>query len=276
MKMDTSYSKVSTTETMEENDDSARAILLDSPGHYKTRQEYLHIPEARDLIWEDNFFEDDDDIVAAFDFDYEGMESFNTQMGFVALGFSLFYPPVLLVALGLAVPCYIRSNARWTAKATHVAVTRDGVRLVHDQRQTCFGCKCSDAGKQSKTVPFDKITDCDVTEPAGNACLCLVKRILHIVNIDTASSSQERHELQISGIFEPYKFKKLVWAMKRQQQQQQGLPATTATIPQALEMVGRSVTTNTNDNSNGDVISLLREIRDELRENNEAIKAIKK
>jgi len=113
-----------------------------------------------------------------------------------------------------------------------------------------------------------------VTEPAGNSCF-IVKKILHIVNIDTASSSQEKHELQINGLYEPYKFKKLVWAMKRQQQQQQGISTTTANVPEALEMVGRSVAANTNANNNGEMISLLREIRDELRENNEAIKTMK-
>ena len=39
---------------------------------------------------------------------------------------------------------------------------------------------CQDVGKVSKTVPFDKITDCDVEEPAGASgpCCCLVQNVL--------------------------------------------------------------------------------------------------
>ena len=154
--MSASYPKVCDAETIDENA-AVRAVLLDKAGYYTARTKYSHIPEAKDLTWEDDFFDnDDDDIVAAFDFDYDAMESYNTQMGFVALGFGIFYPPVLAVAVALAVPWYIRSNAQWTAKATHVAITRDGVRLVHDQRKTCYGCHFSDAGKHSKTGMFNK------------------------------------------------------------------------------------------------------------------------
>merc|ERR1712232_1477947 len=75
----------------------------------------------------------------------------------------------------------------------------------------------TDQGKCSKTVPFDKITDCDIEEPAGNSCFC-VPNILFTVNIDTASSGTEgRKELKLAGLKDPHSFKKLVWAMKRAQ-----------------------------------------------------------
>lgn len=61
--------------------------------------------------------------------------------------------------LGLA-PCYLRKNVRWNVTSQHVAVTRDGIRFVRDKRQACWGMPCTDSGKSSKTVPFDKITDC--------------------------------------------------------------------------------------------------------------------
>jgi hypothetical protein len=66
----------------------------------------------------------------------------------------------------------------------------------------------------SKTVPFDKITDCDVQEPAGASCCGLVPNILYTVNVDTASTSTG-HELSIVGLKDPYAFKDLVWKMKR-------------------------------------------------------------
>lgn len=111
-------------------------------------------------------------------------------------------------------------------------------------------------------VPFDKITDCDIEEPAGNSCLC-IENVLSTVNIDTASSGQGRHELQICGLKDPHSFKKLVWAMKRD--------AGSCAKPLAAEMVrvASEQVANTSDVSN-----LLREIRDELRQNNTLLQKI--
>lgn len=75
---------------------------------------------------------------------------------------------------------------------------------------------------------------------------------MSLVHIDTASSNREhgQHELSITGLREPLAFKKLVWAMKR------------AHVPAQVSM----------DRATDDqeaVGGLLREIRDELRRNNE-------
>merc|ERR1711991_832602 len=72
--------------------------------------------------------------------------------------------------------------------------------------------------------PFDKITDCDIEEPAGNSgCCWLVENTVSVVNVDTASSGGtdpnqgiKKHELQIRGLVDPHAFKKLVWKMKRE------------------------------------------------------------
>jgi hypothetical protein len=116
-------------------------------------------------------------------------------------------------------------------------------------------------------VPFDKITDCDIVEPAGNECLC-IPRVLFKVRVDTASSNKEHHELVLAGLKDPHSFKKLVWAMKRAQNQ--------ANQPFSLEMARAlpSIINNTNDNSGEHVTTLLKEIRDELRQNNEALRAM--
>ena len=37
-------------------------------------------------------------------------------------------------------------------------------RYVKERRKTCCGLPCTDKGRESKTVPYDKITDCDVQE----------------------------------------------------------------------------------------------------------------
>lgn len=147
-----------------------------------------------------------------------------------------------------------------------VAVTRDGIRFVRDRRQACWGMPCTDQGRSSKTVPFDKITDCDIEEPAGNTCLCI---LLSTVNIDTASSGSDgkRHELQISGLRDPHAFKELVWQMKRMRDV--GASESAGRAVSALEMVDRDTTRN-----DGDVSMLLREIRDELRQKNALLQSI--
>ena len=37
-------------------------------------------------------------------------------------------------------------------------------RYVKEKRKSCCGLPCTDRGRESKTVPYDKITDCDVQE----------------------------------------------------------------------------------------------------------------
>lgn len=230
------------------------------------------LPEVQNLQpWTDRFFDDEDenDVIAVFDFDYLQMEHFNTQLGWVTFGLTLLYTPLFFAGLAACVPCYLRQNVRWSTRAQHVCVTRDGIRFVKDRRKSCWGWPCTDQGKSSKTVPFDMITDCDIVEPAGNTCLC-VENVLSVVNIDTASSgNQGVKELRIAGLKDPQGFKKLVWAMKRVQNHGNGaLPAThpPTGAPSAFDMVERQIEQGSgNSMSNEDVASLLRDIRDELR-----------
>jgi hypothetical protein len=215
--------------------------------------DYADIPETHGLMWQDDFFDDDDDLVAAFDFDYENMETFYSNVSWCWLGLSILYTPVFTACMFGLAPCYLKRNVQWSVQAQHVAITRDGIRFVRDKRPTCWGMPCTDAGKSSKTVPFDKITDCDIEEPAGNTCV-VIRNVLTTVNIDTASSGQGRSELKISGLKDPQKFKQLVWAMKRRYK---------PSGPTTFEMVNRGGAP-----PGEDVAVLLREIRDELRQNN--------
>jgi hypothetical protein len=104
----------------------------------------------------------------------------------------------------------------------HVAVHQDGIKFVNDKHQTCCGLTFTDKGKNSKTVPFDKLTDCDVQEPAGTAICCFVPNVLSTVIVDTASSGAANpqtgivmHELNLRGLADPHGFKKCVWDCKR-------------------------------------------------------------
>jgi hypothetical protein len=266
---------------------------------------YGHLPEAASVSWQDDYFDDDDDdadedIVAVFDLDYDEMERYWEKVSWTSLGASLLILPHLawIAVLGLA-PCYLRQNVQWSIRAQHVAITRDGIRFVRERRPTCWGNPCTDAGKVTKTVPFDHITDCSIEEPAGNTCLW-IPNTLHTVHVDTASSERSQHELTVVGLKDPVAFKRLVWAMKRHYHPGRPDPMATASSSSSAA-AGRSIessvaSNNSNNNNNNNnaameraltslasastdsdpnvVATLLREIRDELRHNNDAIRGL--
>lgn len=263
------------------------------------------IPEARNLFWNDDFFEDDDGVIAVFDFDYEKMTQFQTKIR-AATQFSILcitgaHAGIVagiygaIVVLGLYIlslsPCFLRQQVTWEAESNHICITRDGIRFVNDKRKSCWGIGICDKGKSSKTVPFDKITDCDIIEPAGNAYLCF-QRILYTVNVDTASSGGggHRHELIIEGLKEPHRFKALVWAMKRA-----AIDGTTASALAASYYEAPPPTTKSSEKgsitvsqakptdhrtgleltkSRSTSSSVLRDIRAELRENNQLLQSM--
>lgn len=88
---------------------------------------------------------------------------------------------------------------------------------------------------------------------------------LHHVHVDTASSPQNgQHEVTIAGLQNPQAFKKLVWAMKRA-----ALPPQRNTLERGLEAAAE------NHGSSEDVATLLRDIRDELRQHNDVLRNIR-
>ena len=98
---------------------------------------------------------------------------------------------------------------------------RDGIKYARDTHHTGCGMACQVAGKVSKTIPFDKIMDCNIGEPAGATC-GYMNKVLTVVSVDTASSGGvnpqfgiRTPELTLAGLKDPDGLKKLVWAMKR-------------------------------------------------------------
>jgi len=159
------------------------------------------------------YFDGTDGVVAVFPFDYEKIMDYQwevTNNTFLA-GF-----PFCILGLPCQLLC-AKQNLEDAIRCQHVCVTRDGIRYVRDKHKT--GCRfdCQDEGKVTKTVPFDKLTDCDIEEPAGaeGPICCMVQRVLHTVNVDTASSGGGGHELTIVGLQDPHAFKETVWNMKR-------------------------------------------------------------
>eukprot|EP00927_Polykrikos_kofoidii_P007434 TRINITY_DN1304_c0_g1_i5.p1 TRINITY_DN1304_c0_g1~~TRINITY_DN1304_c0_g1_i5.p1 ORF type:complete len:228 (+),score=36.85 TRINITY_DN1304_c0_g1_i5:100-783(+) len=203
----------------------------------------------------DRFFDGEVGLVSTFDFDYDIIIDFTTKLRWAQF---LLFPPAWITSVCCS-PCFLSQNVQWRVRAQHVALTVDGIRYVTEKRKSLCGLSCSDVGKASKTVPYDKITDCDVKEPAGTACCCCIDNVLSVVNVDTASSgggSAEqgpRHDLVLSGLKFPNEFKRAVWDMKRSHH-----PAATQPLAQAPPQTQMSET-------------LLVEIRDELRKLNDTM-----
>mmetsp|Transcript_13549 Transcript_13549/g.19432 ORF Transcript_13549/g.19432 Transcript_13549/m.19432 type:complete len:241 (+) Transcript_13549:50-772(+) len=199
--------------------------------------------------WYDTFFDDDEDVIEVFDFDYPLMVDFGVKSRLVKMSFWLFwflffefiieflFDDGLYLAFALSAAfiivivyysvqlSFLKSNVSWGVYSQHLCVTRDGIHFVQDKRKSCFGWACTDKGKTTKTVPFDKITECNILlEPAGNTCCC-VTNVLSTIKVDTASNGVTVCDLVITGLKDPYRFKKLVCAMK-------GSTASNATVEQ--------------------------------------------
>lgn len=208
----------------------------------------------------DAFFEGDSGLVSVWDFDYDLIIDFNTQLRWAQC---LLIPPMWSSSI-CCYPCFLKKNVEWKTRAQHVALSVDGIRFVQDKHPTCWGLHCCDRGRESKTVPYDKITDCDVQEPAGTACCCCIPNVMSRVHIDTASSGQKtdagiRHELELHGLKRANDFKQAVWSMKR------GEAPAGASVP-----LGAATTHNTQmvqaaPGQQAMNTVLLTEIRDELR-----------
>jgi len=208
----------------------------------------------------DRFFTGHPGVIAVFDFDYDLIIGFQTKLRWAQF---MLCPPAWFSSL-LCYPCFLSQNVEWKTRAQHVALTVDGIRYVVDKHPTCCGLSCSDRGRESKTVPYDKITDCDVQEPAGAACCCCIQKVLSQVRVDTASSGSKegvpQHEVVLEGLRFPIDFKQAVWSMKRGE-----FPAAsnvplgpTAAAPRVATAPAQASMTN----------ELLTEIRNELRELN--------
>jgi len=208
----------------------------------------------------DRFFEGNPGLIAVFDFDYDLICEYQQKLQWTQFAFI----PVCWLSACCCYPCFLNKNISWKTRAQHVSLTVDGIRYVVDRHPTLCGLSCTDVGRQSKTVPYDKITDCDVQEPAGTACCCCVQRVLSSVRVDTASSGSKdgvpQHELELVGLHFPNEFKQAVWTMKRGE-----VPAHASVPLGAATVAAPGQVSMTN--------ALLGEIRDELRELNAHLRA---
>ena len=204
----------------------------------------------------DPFFANDEDVLKTYTFDYDQIVKFDVDLAESMMYGGIGGAAVMTIATGgLTCPCllwapvqyyvYEKKNIDERVRAQHLAITRDGIKYVVDKHPSGCRMECQMQGKTSKTVPFDKLTDCDIEEPAGSAgipCM-LVKKTLYVVQVDTASGARHMtpegggslHELSIAGLMDVETFKRDVWTMKRGEPLIGGRTPTVA--PGAISMV---------------------------------------
>ncbi|GMH89697.1 hypothetical protein TrVE_jg6239 [Triparma verrucosa] len=169
-----------------------------------------------------DFFHGTEGLIATYEFNYQEIIEFKTKVA-ESETLSLFPCSCIFCCIPFHY-CFEEENIRDDISSQYVCLTQDGIKYVKDRHKT--GCRYDheDAGKTTKTIPYDKITDCDIEEPAGaeGPCCCMVDRVLTTVNIDTASGSRgdgegnEKHELSLVGLKDPEAFKAKVWQLKRE------------------------------------------------------------
>ena len=167
----------------------------------------------------DPFWDSQNDILKTYSFNYEALTAYKQKVHRSGMLGLIFFPPGMLCAV-LTYPCEM-ANIRDEVHARHIALTADGLRYIVDKHPTGCRLQCEDEGRSSQTVPYDKITDCDVEEPAGSeGCPCmLVKRTEYVFNVATANGPAFHSPTTVGlrGIDAPYELKKDVWSMKRGQ-----------------------------------------------------------
>jgi len=186
---------------------------------------------------QDQYFVGQEGVVQTFDFDYEKISEYRWEVAknnFLCQAANPLCWPLVICAAPQFLLCGY-DNLKDKVECQHVCVTQDGIRYVVDKHKTQCRFDCQDQGKVTKTVPFDKLTDCDIEEPAGaeGPICCMVDRVLETVNLDTASGDRSfsGHEMQLTGLVDSKGFKQLVWKMKRSgpsvawSPQQQTMPA---------------------------------------------------
>lgn len=236
------------------------AVELDTPAPRTVSHEFAHMAETKELSWRDDFFDDNDDIVAVFDFDYEGMEGHYMCVSWGCVGVTSVCCPSTIPWMLLAfVPCYLNKNVRWNVRAQHIALTTNGILFVHDRRPACWGEQCWSIGKQTKFIPYEQIAGCTVTEGDTTTCAISTNSLTKVTVGSTLHSGPRRGDLEVAGLENPHAFQQLILALKRGSQ---------AAAAPTMAMDDRDIfaTAVSGGEDAQTVAELLRDIRDELRQ----------
>lgn len=204
-------------------------------------------------------------LIEVFDFDYEQILDFHWR---VLRNNTLISPHILC-----CLPCFCccwHENLKNKIYARHICLTQDGIRYVVEKHKAACRFSFQDIGKTTKTVPYDKVTDCDIEEPAGadGPICCLVDRVLPVVLIDTASS-RGGHELAVEGLMDTHAFKEAVWQCKRGEH-----PKLDTVRPPAQQIMGGQIVGRGTSNELVELISLAQKNNDLLQTTNELLQQV--
>jgi hypothetical protein len=195
------------------------------------QDEEKQVNKAYLVTWEDTFFDDEENLIAVFDFDYPLMEAYCVKLQWLStitllVNVLLLVSMILiddsllsvlffvLVALDIKDLVFLKKKVQWDVYSHHLCITRDGIKYVRDKHKTCFGWPCPDAGKTTQIVPLDKVTNVDIMEPVGNT-YCCIRNTLTTVIISKAPAYLESRSLELRGLKDPYKFKNYIMEIKR-------------------------------------------------------------
>jgi hypothetical protein len=132
--------------------------------HSSCHDMYRSLPEASSLQWNDDFFAQEDDIVAVFDLDYDAVWAYYTlKLSSTFLGICLYFAVILWFVMTptiigyMFLSCCLLSlvtafHLLRSANAQHVAITSDGVRFVVDRYRLLGVWSWTECGKTTKTV----------------------------------------------------------------------------------------------------------------------------
>jgi hypothetical protein len=97
----------------------------------------LESPELLDLVWNDAYFNDREDVAAVFDFDREGLRAWYISSGWCMLWIWVVCPLNFLLYLCFRMPPLSR-YAGLAAEAPHLAASRDGLVFVEESHPSVF------------------------------------------------------------------------------------------------------------------------------------------
>jgi len=172
---------------------------------------------------EKQYFASTNGVIEVFEFDYDSVTAFQIDVSENSMWAGC------LCGSFFCMPCWYacgKPNLIDDVQSQHVCLTHDGIRYVKERHKAGCRMDCDEQGRVTKTVPFDKLTDCDLEEPAGKSgpLCCMTPNVLTKVNVDTASGGRPvpgqpgvvSHELTLVGLVDPHKFKNMVWQLKRE------------------------------------------------------------
>ena len=163
----------------------------------------------------DPFFNEMSDVLKTYSFNYEALAKFKKDVAYTETLSQAICCFPFCPCFMLSYNCNDKPNIDDEVYARHIALTADGIRYIVDKHMAGCRRQQDEKGRTSQTVPYDKITDCDVEEPAGSeGCECMpVPRTMYTFSVSTSGGPG----LELWGIDAPYELKKDVWSMKRGQ-----------------------------------------------------------